>query len=67
MKERNLFEARETVNGPRKCRTAERRPISRDEAPPDEADDLLVPLKATGVISNPLSGKSGVQWKVEAR
>ena len=67
MKPRNLFEAREIVKGPRKCRRAVRKLIARDEAMLEEADDFFVPLKATGVISNPLSGKSTEQWNVEAR
>ena len=44
-----------------------RRPMVRDEAVREEVDDFLVPLKATGVISNPLSGKSTEQLNVEAK
>ena len=39
----------------------------RDEAVREDVDDFFVPLKATGVISNPLSGKSTAQLNVEAR
>ena len=61
MKLRNLFDERETVKGPRKCRRAARKPMAEDEAERGTVEEFFVPLNATGVISNPLSGKSTEQ------
>ena len=38
-----------------------------EDATLEDVDDFFMPLKATGVISNPLSGKSTEQLNVEAR
>ena len=64
---RDFFAARGIVSGPRKCRMAVRRFKVRKEAGLPAEETRFVPLKATGVISSPLSGKSTEQSNVEAR
>jgi len=55
------------VNGPSHCLISVRRPRVREDALPGTEVCFLTALKATGVNSSRLSGKSTAQAKVEAR
>ena len=64
---RNERAARGMVRGPSHCLITVRRPRVRAEEGAGAALGFFIPLKATGTLYSPLTGKSSEQAKVEAR